>query len=206
VKSIADALHAAEGTRARTAKVAALAAALASTPPERLPFVARLLTGTLLATDDERTLGTGGALVWEACVGVSGASSSELGEVARRHGDLGTGMYEVMTARGKSGPGLTIELAEATALTLAESSSRGEKLRALTAALEACTPLEARYLVRAILGEMRVGAKEGIVEDAIAKAFGRSLADRASPSAVPSASCSRRRSSPRAGPISPFRT
>jgi DNA ligase-1 len=37
--------------------------------------------------------------------------------------------------------------------------------------------MEARYLARAVLGEMRVGAKEGIVEDAIAKAFGRALAD-----------------------------
>jgi DNA ligase-1 len=177
VKAIADALYAAEGTRARTAKVASLAAALAATPAARLPFVARFLTGTLLATDDDRTLGTGGALVWEACVTVSGASSAELGEVARKHGDLGSGMYEVMLAHGNSGPGLTIELAEETALTLAESSSRAEKLRALVRALGACSPLEARYLVRAILGEMRVGAKEGIVEDAIAKAFGRPLAD-----------------------------
>jgi DNA ligase-1 len=177
VKAIADALYAAEGTRARTAKVASLAAALAATPASRLPFVARFLTGTLLATDDDRTLGTGGALVWEACVTVSGASSAELGELARKHGDLGSGMYEVMLAHGKSGPGLTIELAEDTALTLAESSSRAEKLRALVHALGACSPLEARYLVRAILGEMRVGAKEGIVEDAIAKAFGRPLAD-----------------------------
>ena len=177
MKPVADALFAAEGARARTAKVSALATALAEMPLARLPFVARFLTGTLLATGDERTLGTGGALLWEACVLVSGASSTELGEVARKNGDLGTGMYEVMLARGKSGPGLAIELAEATALTLAESSSRSEKLRALVTALEACTPLEARYLVRAILGEMRVGAKEGIVEDAIAKAFGRPLAD-----------------------------
>lgn len=177
MKSIADALSAAENTRARTAKVESLAAALAATPAHELPFVARFLTGTLLATDDERTLGTGGALVWDACVSVSGASSSELGEVARRHGDLGSGMYEVMLAHGKTGPGLTIALAEETARMLADSSARAEKLVALTRALDACSPLEARYFVRAILGEMRVGAKEGIVEDAIAKAFGRPLAD-----------------------------
>ena len=177
MKSIADALSTAEGTRARTAKVEALAAALAATPAEHLPFIARFLTGTLLATDDDRTLGTGGALVWEACMSVSGASSAELGEIARKHGDLGSGIYEVLLAHGKTGAGLTIALAEETALTLAESSSRAEKLAALTRALSACTPLEARYLVRAILGEMRVGAKEGILEDAIAKAFGRTLTD-----------------------------
>ena len=63
------------------------------------------------------------------------------------------------------------------ALALAQTGSRSEKLRALCTVLEACSPLEARYVARAILGEMRVGAKEGIVLDAIAKAFGRTLAD-----------------------------
>ena len=37
-----------------------------------------------------------------------------------------------------------------------------EKLRALCGAFERCSAIEARYLARAILGEMRVGAKEGV--------------------------------------------
>ena len=177
MRAIAEALFAAEGTRARTAKVTALAQALAGVAPERLPFAARFLTGTLLATDDERTLGTGGSLLFEAASVVSGATPGELGQLAGQHGDLGTAVFEAMTARGKSGAGLTLEHAETCAQTLAESSSRTEKLRALARALGECSPLEARYFVRAILGEMRVDAKEGIVEDAIAKAFGRTLAE-----------------------------
>lgn len=50
-------------------------------------------------------------------------------------------------------------------------------MRVLCTTFERCSPLEARYLARAILGEMRVGAKEGIALDAIAKAFGCKLAD-----------------------------
>ncbi|MBX3227324.1 MAG: ATP-dependent DNA ligase [Labilithrix sp.] len=179
MRAIADALFATEGTRARTAKVASLAEALAGVAeraPDRLPFAARFLTGTLLATDDDRTLGAGGALVFEASCAVSGATPSELGELTGKHGDLGTAVYEAMTARGESGPGLTLAHAEECALTLAESNVRADKLRALTTALEACSPLEARYLVRAVLGEMRVGAKEGIALEAIAKAFGRPIA------------------------------
>jgi DNA ligase-1 len=195
MRSVAEALFTSEGTRARTAKVEALAAALADVyarEPARLPFAARFLTGTMLPTEDDRTLGAGGALVFEAAASVSGMAPEELGARARKAGDLGTAVGDAIEARlanaassGAAGadgaraapPGLTLEAAESVALALAETGSRSEKLRALCTVLEACTPLEARYLARAILGEMRVGAKEGIVLDAIANAFGRTLAD-----------------------------
>ena len=180
MRALADALFTAEGTRARTAKVEALAAALrtiAANEPARLPFAARLLTGTMLATDDERVLGAGGALLFEAAHRATGVSAQEIGERARRAGDLGTAVGEAiaMAGRDPDKTGLTLEDAETVAHALASTGSRSEKLNALCKALERCTPLEGRYLVRAILGEMRVGAKEGIVEDAIAKAFGRTL-------------------------------
>lgn len=184
MRAVAEALFTAEGTRARTAKVAALAGALADVwarDPGRLAFAARFLTGTMLPTEDERTLGAGGRLVFDAAVSVTGMPAAEIGTRARRSGDLGTAIGEAVEASlagGRPAPrGLLLDDAEAVALALAETGSRTEKLRALCTALEACSPLEARYLSRAILGEMRVGAREGIVEDAIAKAFGRPLAD-----------------------------
>src|SRR6185369_3616395 len=36
-----------------------------------------------------------------------------------------------------------------------------------------CTPVEAKYLVKIITGDLRIGLKEGLVEEAIALAFGR---------------------------------
>lgn len=182
MRALADALFASEGTRARTAKVESLAAALREvheSEPGRLPFATRLLTGTMLPTEDERTLGTGGALLFEAACRATNVSAEEIGRRARRAGDLGTAVGEALALAGHDpvNEGLTLEKAESVAHTLASTGSRSEKLRALCEALEACSPLEGRYLVRAILGEMRVGAKEGIVEDAIAKAFGRTLED-----------------------------
>ena len=184
MRSVAEALFASEKARARTAKVEALARALAGVrerEPARLPFAARFLTGSMLATDDERTLGAGGALVFEAASSVSGMTHAELGARARTAGDLGTAVGDAIAAGIAAGrpepPGLRLEEAENVALALAETGSRSEKLHALCTAFERCSPLEARYLARAILGEMRVGAKEGIVEDAIAKAFGCTLAD-----------------------------
>jgi DNA ligase-1 len=181
MQRLAAALHAAEGTRARTAKVAALADALrdvAERNAEELPFAARLLTGTMLSADDERTLGAGGALVFEAACAVAGCSAEALGQKALTSGDLGTAVGEAIGEKSDGeGPGLLLADAAAVAHTLASTGARAEKVEALARALEKCSALEARYLVRAILGEMRVGAKEGIVEDAIAKAFERTLSD-----------------------------
>ncbi len=180
---VAEALLVAERTRARGAKVDALAGALVEVhrrEPERLAFVTRFLTGTMLATDDDRTLGAGGRLVFEAAASVSGMSNAELGARARKAGDLGTAIGEAIEeslARRAPPVGLRLEDAERVALELAETGSRAEKLLSLSWAFERCSALEARYLARAILGEMRVGAKEGIVEDAIAKAFGVKLAE-----------------------------
>ncbi len=184
MRSVAEALFTSEGTRARLAKVAALASALAEVQaraPEHLPFAARFLTGILLPTEDPRTIGAGGRLVFEAAMMVTRMPSGELGARARLAGDLGTAIgeaVEVAIAAGHLAPtGLRIEDAQSLALALADTGSRAKKLEALCAALATCSAIEARYLARAVLGEMRVGAKEGIVEDAVAKAFGRTLAD-----------------------------
>ncbi|MBS2015122.1 MAG: hypothetical protein JST00_19685, partial [Deltaproteobacteria bacterium] len=175
---MAEALFAAEGTRARTAKVEALAGALLAvheSEPAQLPFVARFMTGTLLATDDERTLGAGGALVFEAACMATGIAADALGDKARRSGDIGTAIGEAIEEGDTVGGGLSLEHVRTLATTLSETGSRTEKLRALVDAFSVASPLEGRYLARAILREMRVGAKEGVVEDAVAKAFGRSL-------------------------------
>jgi DNA ligase-1 len=184
MRSVAEALFTSEGTRARTAKVDALAQALSDVharEPARLAFAARFLTGVMLPTEDERTLGAGGALVFEAATLVTGMAADELSARAQKAGDLGTAIGEAVEARvphaDDAAAGVTLAAVEALALALAETGSRSEKLRALCTIMRACSPLEARYVARAILGEMRVGAKEGIVLDAIAKAFARTLAD-----------------------------
>jgi DNA ligase-1 len=43
----------------------------------------------------------------------------------------------------------------------------------LISALEKSSALEAKYLVKIITGELRIGLKEGLVEEAVASAFGR---------------------------------
>lgn len=180
MRRIAEALFACEGTRARTAKVAALASALRDVSAQSassLPFATRFASGVLLPVDDGRTLGVGFALLVDAAAQVTGRTPAWVSARARATGDLGTALGEaVSTALEEErlpGTGLRLGDAEEMALALAATGSRDAKLAALVDAFAATTALEARYLARAVLGEMRVGAKEGIVVDAVAAAFDR---------------------------------
>src|SRR5207244_7458984 len=59
------------------------------------------------------------------------------------------------------------------------SSTRGKKAKTelLTAVLSRATALEAKYLVKLLAGDLRIGLREGLVEDAIARAFKQPLAE-----------------------------
>jgi DNA ligase-1 len=56
-------------------------------------------------------------------------------------------------------------------------AARGPRAKApvLSDALGLCSGLEAKYLVKIITGDLRIGLKEGLVEEAVAKGFARDL-------------------------------
>jgi DNA ligase-1 len=55
------------------------------------------------------------------------------------------------------------------------AKSRTKKERLITALLSQATPVEAKYLVKVFTGEMRTGLHEGLMEQAVAHAFGVAL-------------------------------
>jgi DNA ligase-1 len=72
-----------------------------------------------------------------------------------------------------------VTLAETESLISRLSETRGikNKTALLTTVLHHATPLEAKYLVKLLAGDLRIGLREGLVEDAIARVFGQPLAD-----------------------------
>src|SRR5258705_12502871 len=70
-------------------------------------------------------------------------------------------------------------LAETESLISRLSEMRGTKNKTglLAAVLRGATQLEAKYLVKLLSGDLRIGLREGLVEDAIARAFKRRLAE-----------------------------
>src|SRR6185369_6057223 len=72
-----------------------------------------------------------------------------------------------------------ITLAETESLITRLSETRGikNKTALLTAVLHRATPREAKYLVKLLAGDLRIGLREGLVEDAIARCFNQPLRD-----------------------------
>ncbi|MCI3949367.1 MAG: ligase [Acidimicrobiales bacterium] len=135
--------EAVRATRARSAKVAALADLLRRlAPEERLPA-----TALLAGEPRQGKVGIGWATVAEAGEGVEPAAEPTL-TVADLDGTLDA-------VAALSGPG-----------------SGGARVAAIRALLVRATEAEAELLRRLLLGDLRQGALEGIMADAVASAAG----------------------------------
>lgn len=143
-----------------------------------LARAARYFAGQQFALSDARTTNVGGSILSEALCMATGSSPESLGPRYARWGDGGDVAFEVFCeAKPDNQPSLT--LAETESLLARLSATRGKKAKTvlLTAALSRATPLEAKYLVKLLSRDLRIGLREGLVEDAIARAFKQPLAE-----------------------------
>jgi DNA ligase-1 len=151
-------------------KIRILADYLRTLDEKELPRAAVWLTGRPFAQRDPHPLNLGGAVIYRALLVASGLSESDLREISRRHNDGGKTTEEAMRAN-----------AGTRVLTISELAKIIDKLRAargpvlkteiLTQALAEIPAAAAGYLVRILTGDLRIGLKEGLLEEAIAKAF-----------------------------------
>ena len=161
-------------------KTALLADYLRSLSPDELPIAAIFLTGRPFAEADQRAAGLGWSAIATTVTDLAGVSRSELGEAYDRSSDLGIAVADVLTRAGhappaKASPTLP-EVAEAfAAIEVASGSARKSVI--LRALLDRSDPLTAKYVVKVIGGDLRIGLREGLVDAAIARAFDRPLDD-----------------------------
>jgi DNA ligase-1 len=131
------------------------------------------LSGRPFPTYEESTLQVGGALLWQVISELSGKSEHELAEIYRKHGDAGSVAAEALPAKPDSG--LSLSAVRQTFLAIAGDHGPAAKASLLRALLDRATPLEAKYIVKIISGDLRIGLKESLVGEAIARAFETSL-------------------------------
>ncbi len=144
-----------------------------------LARAARYLAGHQFALNDSRTTNVGGSIISEALTQATGFSIEDLLPRYVRLGDAGEAAYELLkeTKRDYQAPALTLTDIESLITRLSETRGTKNKTGLLAALLRQATPLEAKYLVKLLVSDLRIGLKEGLVEDAIARAFGLPLAD-----------------------------
>ena len=165
-------------TASRLKKRASIAEAIAgahAAAPNRqdAALLALYLAGSPFAESDPRKLSTGGALLSKAVLAVSGATNDALTADYRRHGDLGAAAFDLLTSSPDAAPAsssLTLAAVSGNFAAIAGARTTAIRSALVESLLSRAAPLEAKYLLKLMLGDMRIGVKQSLVEEAIAHA------------------------------------
>jgi DNA ligase-1 len=162
-------------------KTALLAEYLRSLSADELPIAVVFLTGRPFPEADQRATGIGWATIAAAVSVVTGsADRATLAEAYDRYSDLASAVADVLANAGHDpDPAASPTLLDvaATFAAIERASGPARKATLLADLLARSDPRTARGVVRVISGELRIGLREGLVEAAIAQAFGRGLDD-----------------------------
>ena len=157
-------------TASKLKKTAILAEWLRELPDAELEIAARGLTGRVFARSEERTLQAGGAIVWRSLLAAGRFTEEELRRFSVSHGDLASTAREALEGRTQPEPWT---LGEARKFFEELEAARGpaRKGELLSARFARLGAPEAGALIKLLSGDLRIGLKEGLVEDAVAAAF-----------------------------------
>jgi len=177
LERFAEVAEAVAATTKKLAKAALLAAYFKELSDVDLPRAVRYFAGHQFASSDQRTTNVGGSIISNALSEATGFSIADLQPKYVRLGDAGEAAYEAVREAKHSYQQPTITLGEAESLIARLSATRGTKSKTalLTAILHQATPLEAKYVVKILARDLRIGLREGLVEDSIARAFDQPL-------------------------------
>jgi len=178
LESFARTAEAVAATTRKLEKAALLEDYFRQLDDEDLARAARYFAGQQFASSDARTTNVGGSILSEAMTSATGASPESLGARYVRWGDAGDVAFELFVeAKPENQPSLTLAETEDVLAQLSLTRGKKAKTQILIDALSRATALEAKYLVKLLSGDLRIGLREGLVEDAIARAFKQPLAE-----------------------------
>ena len=163
-------------TSKKLEKTAIVADYLRSCQIGEAAIAAVFLSGRAFPAFEERTLQIGGSALWKRVVELSGGGDEALRAAYRKRGDLGAAAADVLTSKSPTKGKLTLAEVRETFDQIAGTRTATAKSALLKSLLERATALEAKYILKIITGELRIGLKESLVEEAIAKAYDEPLA------------------------------
>jgi len=161
-------------TSQKNEKVGLVADYLRNTQVDESAIAALFLCGRVFPRREERVLSIGFSILLRAVAKIADKNPADLAPVLRHHGDLGAGAEEILRHHPVR-PSLTLpQIAEVYA-SLAQQRGPAAKQGLLEHTLPRLSALEAKYFIKVATGELRIGLKESLVEEAIAKAFDQAL-------------------------------
>ncbi len=172
---VADAYRDLEDVSSRLALIERLAALIAQTPAELLPVVCYLGQGLIAPEFAGVDLGLAEKMAVRAVAAATGADAAEVAARVRETGDLGQTAEQLLAVTATGRPAeLTVVTVVNTLRQIANAEgtgSQGQKLDLLAGLLTRATPLEARYLVRQVTGNLRLGVGTPTILDALAQVY-----------------------------------
>jgi ATP-dependent DNA ligase len=177
LQRFAEVAEAIAATTKKLEKAALLGGYFAELNDSDLARAARYFAGHQFALNDSRTTNVGGSIISAALSEATGFSIEDLLPRYVRLGDAGEAAYEAVKESKRTFQQPAMSLVETESLITRLSETRGTKNKTglLATILRQNAPLEAKYLVKFLAGDLRIGLKEGLVEDAIARAFNQPL-------------------------------
>ena len=165
-------------TTKKLEKAAILGNYLKSLSDADLSRAARYFAGHQFAQSDSRTTNVGGSIISSALSEATGFSAEDLYSRYVRLGDPGELAAEIVKEAARNiQPTITLVETESLITRLSDTRGTRNKTALLTVFLAKASPLEAKYLIKLLAGDLRIGLREGLVEDAVARAFDQSLSD-----------------------------
>lgn len=174
-------------TTKRLEKTAILADFLKKVEEEDLEKITLMALGSVFPSWSEEEQGIGDKLVMKAVGDAVGVSTAVVEDAIRDEGDIGAAaekLYAKKTQMTFFSQPLTVNFVFNQLRKLATISgnrSTAKKISNILELLSSASALEAKYICRTILEELRIGVGEGIIRDAISQAFGvdKAVAERA---------------------------
>ncbi|MEO8726485.1 MAG: ATP-dependent DNA ligase [Acidobacteriaceae bacterium] len=158
-------------TTKKTEKTRLIAAYLAAHDPVVAGIAAGFLCGRPFPASEEATLQVGGALIWRVISSIASLSGDEISRAYRKTGDTGAATEMVLQGHAASGPALSVIEVEQAFRHIADARGTDAKAAELEALLRRAQPVETKYILKIITGDLRIGSRESLVEEAIAQAF-----------------------------------
>ncbi|HET7082746.1 MAG TPA: ATP-dependent DNA ligase [Candidatus Limnocylindria bacterium] len=167
----------AESVAATTSKLRKrdlLASYLRDLPTGDVPIAATFFAGRPLPGNADK-LGLGWVQQSQALAAASGADEQALHDAYLRYSDFGDAAAELLASRSPSGPALTLTDVEAAFRAMSEATGTAARVALMTDLFGRATDAEARFVGRIAARELRIGLREGLLEEAIAAAFERPI-------------------------------
>src|SRR6202453_3501856 len=164
-------------TGSKLEKLALMAEYLRPLPVPEAGLAALYLAGVPFPETDGRELKVGGAALSRVLTQLSGASQPIMHAAYLRHGDLGGAAQDLLQQREIAASTLTLPGVAEAFDAIADAAKPARKQQITLDLLKLATPLEAKYLIKIILGDMRTGIQVSLVEEAIAAAYTTALSE-----------------------------